>query len=176
VRTVDNIMMELARSLSQGHPESEDSVIVVPNNIIGTFFPIKPMEVVVPQATTQSRGSTWNQIGFLRTATGGSSVDLLSLSRGLWMIQSSISASFNYQEGSAGASVAIEAQPNGTTIPLASLTAGGTATQLCAVQSTRTIFLLLPVGAPIRIVFTTNIAAQTMVGQCDIIANAMLSG
>jgi hypothetical protein len=172
----NNVLMEMARSIGLALPENDDSAIVIPNELVGIVLPMKPHEVQVAQATTPTSGSCWNRIGFLRTATGGSSTNMLTLTRGLWELNCSISAAFNYLEGSANASVYIELQPFSAQMVLASLTAGGSAATPCAVAVARKTLVLLPGNAPIRVVFNTNIAAQTMVGQAEIIANAILTG
>jgi len=146
LRTTSNLLLELARSLENGFPESQDSEMDFPAEVQPITELRRPMDVnPVTTATTVQNGSFGVSATALVNNGGGAITSTVAtVGKGYWEFDVTGSYTSNYQDVNGGAESRLTLNINGNTSFLLAFRAGGSAANPQAQCMNRKVRILLP--------------------------------
>jgi hypothetical protein len=174
VKTVSNFVLDLARCLSNGLPDAEDSLLDVAAGVLPTIELQSPLETNVVGSSLDVQNGTCFQTSpiTLNGAAGPVNQLLLTLAKGLWRFDVSLSIASNF--ASVGPFVALQLTFPAGGFNLISCPAGGAAAAPVITSLSRTFKILLPRTVTISAVVSATIAGQSVNGHVDILATKLL--
>jgi hypothetical protein len=175
VKTVSNFLFDLARSITQGQPDPEDSVIDVAAGIVPSMELMAALDAPVVTSQTAPQNGSFHTSVFLTVNAASGALGSLqaTLAKGLWRFDIQGSINSNYTNASLFAHDIQLRYPNGT-IYLAGFNVGGAAAAPNSQTVSRSLTILIPVQSELWTEATNNAAGQNANSAWDILCTKLL--
>jgi len=158
VIVTNNLLFETARCIDNGRPESDDSDLIIPNNMSATIE-LRSVcdEPTIFDVNNPSRNSIHLNTFILVNGGGGAvTTQLATIAKGYWEFDLVGSFTSNYQDVAGSFEHRIELRYGGIVMPMIGFKAGGAAAAPVAQTMSRRLRLLIPKTATIFRVGNNN--------------------